>query len=164
MYARLLFMLAAAASVTLPALAKTSEAEPRPYHAERNASHDVDAALLKARAQGRRTLIVMGANWCHDSRSLAARFEQPRFQGLILNHFEVVYVDAGLNKERNTHIAQRYGIHEIVGTPTLMIISEGGHILNKNTAPTWRNAHDRGDDEIYSYLETYAQGVVIEAD
>ena len=52
-----------------PAVAPRPEA--RSYHVSDNAPADVDAALARARQSGKRFLLVMGANWCSDSRALA---------------------------------------------------------------------------------------------
>ena len=61
--------------------------EARPYAVGRDAQADVDAALLRAKARGTRLLLVMGANWGHDSRALAGLLQSPRFAELIDVHF-----------------------------------------------------------------------------
>jgi thiol-disulfide isomerase/thioredoxin len=135
--------------------------EPRPYDEAANASADIDAAMARARNKGTRLLLVMGANWCHDSRGLAARFERPEFVSLIENNYELVYIDVG-QKDRNIDIAQRYGIDEIVGTPTVLVVTADGVLLNKNTAPTWRNAASRTDGETLTYFAAYSSGTAKE--
>ena len=146
----------------IPAVAgEGAHNEPRPYHAERNAAQDVDAALERAKLRGNRVLLVMGANWCHDSRGLAAKFEKPQFQTLIDLNYELVYVDVGM-KNRNIDIAQRYGINDIVGTPTVLVLTADGVLLNRDTAPTWRNADSRSDEETLTYFTAFASGDMIE--
>lgn len=151
---------ASAAESAAKTSAHHADHEPRPYDFAANARADVDAALLRAAGAGRKTLIVMGSNWCHDSRALAANFQTPAFETLIAQHYELVYVDLGEVKrgprDRNIDIAQRYGIEQVVGSPTVLIISSGGEILNRATAPTWRNAASRSLDETYRYFEAYA--------
>ena len=75
------FSASAAASAAAAAAEKTAAEHPeaKPYKKKAKASENVDAALARALASDKRVLLVMGANWCHDSRGLAGWFEQPRF-------------------------------------------------------------------------------------
>ncbi|MEE9347066.1 MAG: thioredoxin family protein [Robiginitomaculum sp.] len=142
--------------------ANISEADaPRPYDETANARADIDAAMASARNNGTRLLLVMGANWCHDSRGLAARFERPKFVSLIEEHYELVYIDVG-EKDRNIDIAQSYGIDGIVGTPTILVVTADGVLLNKATAPTWRNAASRTEAETLNYFTAYSKGIITE--
>lgn len=129
--------------------------EPRPYDKEADARADVDAALKTAKETGHMTIVAMGANWCHDSRGLAAQFEKTRFKDLLNDHFELVYVDVG-ERDRNLDIAKTFGVEKIVGTPTVFVLSPDGDVLNLDTAPTWRNAASRSEDDIYSYFRGFA--------
>lgn len=132
--------------------------EPRPYNAEADAKLEVEAMLSKVRSEGKLAIIAMGANWCHDSRGLASQFEKDRFKtGLLADHYALLYVDVG-EKNRNIDIAQRFGEDEIVGTPTVFIVDGDGTVLNPRTAPTWRNAASRSEDEVYAYFEGFLDG------
>lgn len=115
------------------------------------AQTSVDETLAAAASSGKHAIIVMGANWCHDSRALAGWFETPRFQTLLNENYEVRYVDVG-QKDRNIDVAQRFGIDDIVGTPTIVVTDSAGEVLNLETAPTWRNAASRSEDEIFEYF------------
>lgn len=129
--------------------------EPRPYTKNIDPWPQVDAAFSNARRSGKRVILAMGANWCHDSRSLAAKFETPQLQALISEHFELVYIDVG-NRDKNTDIAKVYGMDKIVGTPTVLVLSPGGDLLNASTAPTWRNAANRTSADTFTYFSAYA--------
>lgn len=128
--------------------------EAKPYEKNAKASQDVDAALARAVAADKRVLLVMGANWCHDSRGLAGWFEQPRFAEMLKTKYEVVYIDVG-HRDRNIDIAQRFGIEKIKGTPTVLVLSSQGALLNPKSAPTWRNAASRDEEEIFSYFDQF---------
>lgn len=134
---------------------KPKDEEPRPYDKTRDARADVDAALFAAKSAGKNAIIVMGANWCHDSRDLVAHFMTPRFQTLLAQNFEYVYVDVGV-RDRNLDIAADFGIDKVEGTPTIVIVSPGGEVLNLETAKTWRNAASRSDDDIYNAFASFA--------
>jgi thioredoxin-like negative regulator of GroEL len=140
------------ASTTFPVQAakevETGNPEASPFDAKVNAQAEVDAALARAKAGNRMALIVMGANWCHDSRALAGWFAQPHFAAMIVSRYELVYVDVGY-KDRNIDIARRFGIKSIKGTPTVLIVGSNGKLLNKKDAPKWRNAASRSSQDIY---------------
>jgi len=132
-----------------------AEDEPRPYDKEADAEVDINHTLVAAKEEGKLGLLVFGANWCHDSRALAADFEKPRFQTLLRSHYKMTYVDVG-QKNRNIDLARKFGVDDIVGTPTVFITDSDGNVLNLDTAPTWRNAASRAEDDVYDYFREFA--------
>jgi thioredoxin-related protein len=144
---------AIAFSLSFSALAaEPGHPEAKLYDASRDARADVAAALTRAKAADKRVILVMGANWCHDSKALAGWFESARFKAMLMPLYEIVYIDVGkpqLREGRNIEIAQGFGIKKIKGTPTVLILSADGMLLNKKDAPTWRNAASRSEDEIF---------------
>jgi thiol-disulfide isomerase/thioredoxin len=130
------------------------------YDPARTASADVDAALSRARTSNKRVILVMGANWCHDSKALAGWFETPRFKAMLAAQYELVYVDVGM-KNRNIDIARRFGIKAIKGTPTVLILSPEGKLLNKKDAPGWRNAATRSEDDVFAYFANFGAAKAI---
>lgn len=146
------------AAPALAAEAGDEHPEARPYDEARPALADVAWALARAAVTRKRVILVMGANWCHDSRGLAGWFEMPRFADMLDRRYELVFVDVGHPQEgegRNIDIAQRFGIEEIVGTPTVLVLSPEGALLNPETAPSWRNAASRTEDEIFDYFADF---------
>lgn len=141
-------------SLSLPVSAATTSAHPEAklYDATRDARADVSAALARAKASNKRVILVMGANWCHDSKALAGWFESARFKAMLAPLYEIVYIDVGKPQRRegrNIEIAREFGIKKIKGTPTVLILSTEGALLNKKDAPTWRNAASRSEDDIF---------------
>ena len=132
-----------------------AEDEPRPYESKADAEIDINHTLVAAKEEGKLGLLVFGANWCHDSRALAAHFEKPRFQTLLRSHYKMTYVDVG-QKNRNIDLAQKFGVDDIVGTPTVFVTDSDGNVLNLETAPTWRNAASRKEDDVFDYFRGYA--------
>lgn len=128
--------------------------EAKPYKKSAKASKNVDTALARAAETDKRVLLVMGANWCHDSRGLAGWFAEPHFAEMLKSKYEVVYVDVGY-RDRNIDIAQRFGIDVIKGTPTVLVLSPRGTLLNPKSAPTWRNAASRDEDDIFAYFDQF---------
>ncbi len=147
------------ACASAPAPATAPELEARPYVLSDNASADVDAALARARQSGKRVLLVMGANWCSDSRALAGWLATDRFAELIERKFELVYVDIGMPRagdRPNLVIARRFGVPELPGSPNVLVLMSDGVLVNPTTAASWRDAESRTGDAIYDELATLA--------
>jgi hypothetical protein len=120
---------------------------------------DVDAALAHAAQRDTRLLLVMGANWCHDSRGLAGWLETERFAALVAQHYELVYVNVGMPRTgdaHNLHIAQRFGVQQFNGTPAVLVVTPEGLLVNPDTATTWNDAASRSEDAIYQELHQLA--------
>ncbi len=137
--------------------------EARSYDVSENAEADVDAALAAAQANGKRVLLVMGANWCHDSRALAGWLSTDRFTTLMAEEYELVFVNVGIPQEGDGHnlgIAQRFGVEELPGTPNVLVLTAEGALVNAETATTWRDAASREEDAIYDELAMLADQAV----
>ena len=141
-------------SAVLAESTETNHPEARPFDESANAVEQVDAALGRAQLAGTRVIVVMGANWCHDSRGLSGWFAEPRFAAMLAAKYELVYVDVGM-KDRNIDIAQRFGIKSIKGTPTVLILSADGKLLNRRSAPEWRDATSREEEDIFAYFDQF---------
>lgn len=149
----------AAHEVVAEAAQEEKHPEARLYDASIDATEAVDAALARAAERKVNVLVVLGANWCHDSRAFAGWMETPRFKTLIEERYELVYVNVGMPQTEdghNLHIAQRFGVEDIEGTPTVMMLSWDGILLNDDTAKTWRNTASRSEDEIFDELALMA--------
>jgi len=114
----------------------------------------IDAALTSAARSGKRVLLVMGTNGCHDSAWFANLIATDRFAP-VRDRYRIVFADIGMphidGMGRNPRIPGRFGFR-IKGTPTIAILDAEGHVLNRKAAPKWRNAASRSDDEIYNEL------------
>jgi hypothetical protein len=133
------------------------------YVADRDAQADVESALASGKASGKTVLIIMGANWCHDSIGLAGWLDTPRFMVMMRDRYETVYVDVGTpqtGKGRNLEIAKRFGIKKVRNTPLVMLVSADGKLLNdRKDAVSWRNAASRSEDEVYRYFAEFQRKI-----
>ena len=134
---------------------KHHDDNPRPFNADADAMMDVDIALAAARASGRNVLLALGGNWCHDSRGLAAKFQEPELAAVIAENYELVWVDVGY-RGRNLDVASRFGVDALYGTPTILILSPEGGLLNADTVHDWRTAYSIPYDETLAYFESFA--------
>ena len=130
-----------------------SHPEATPFDPTLDANAAVDAALERAYIRGTYVMVVLGANWCHDSRALAGWLESERFAALVGDWYEVVYVDVGMPQTGdgfNLDIAARFGLEDVTNTPTVLILDNAGRLLNRDTAKS------RSEDEIYDELALWA--------
>ena len=159
-----------AACATTPDSAAPAHPEARSYAVTPDAMGEVDAALARAAANGKRVLLVMGANWCHDSRAMAGWLETPRFAALVAERYELVFVNVGMPQSGDGHnldIARRFGLTEFPGTPAVLVLTAKGELVNPDTAASWRNAASRSEDAIFAELKALAgtlQDIAKEAD
>jgi hypothetical protein len=151
--------LALAACATTPDSAAPARPDARSYAVTTNAMGDVDAALARAAGNGKRVLVVLGANWCHDSTALAGWLETPRFAALAAERYELVFVNVGMPQTGDGHnlaVPQRFGLAEIKGTPALLVLTTEGKAVNLDTAAGWRNAASRSEEAILTELTALA--------
>ncbi|ABC64166.1 thioredoxin family protein [Erythrobacter litoralis] len=133
--------------------------EARLYDASIDATDAVNVAMARAAERQVNVLIVLGANWCHDSRAFAGWTETDRIGGLIRDRFELVFVNVGMPQSgdgHNAHIMRRFRIEEQTGTPMILVVTPDGTLLNRDTAQSWRNTASRSEDEIYDELAMLA--------
>ncbi len=163
------FAIAASASVATAAPApapspfREARAEDRystiAFDPTQDAASQLDVKLKGAAISGKKLLVIMGGNWCHDSAALANMLDSPRFVGMITQKYEVLFVDVGVpqtGKGRNLDIAKRFGIKKVKGTPTVLVVSPEGKLLNsKKDAASWRNATTRNENAVYRYFAEF---------
>ncbi len=167
---RLAFALALALPLpALPAMAQEAPAQARLYDEVSDGAAALAVALADAAARHsadpagppQRVLAVFGANWCHDSRDLAAMLDRPRIAALIARQYQVVLIDAGMPQTgngRNLDVAARHGVPDITGTPTVLVLDTAGELLNSpDNARGWRNASSRSEGEVYRFLRQWAK-------
>lgn len=145
-------------SVSTAAMSAGPVTEAAGFDASANAASQLDAALAQSAVSGKHVLLILGANWCHDSRALAGWLETPRLKQLVSDNYEAVFVDIGApyaGQGRNLDIPARFGF-EMKGTPNVLIVSPAGELLNRTTATRWRNAASRSESEIYDALAQVA--------
>jgi hypothetical protein len=158
-----LLLAAAPVSGTEPAPPAVREHRANPeilaFDPDRDPQADVDRALADAQKSGKTVLVILGANWCHDSVGLAGWLDTPRFMDMMRDRYAIVYVDVGtpqIGQGRNLDIAGRFGIKKVKNTPLVMAISADGKLLNsKKDAISWRNAASRSEEDIYRYFATF---------
>ena len=106
----------------------------------------------QAAKQGKDLMLVLGANWCHDSTALLERFNQSPFRDQLKQQYQIHTVDVSYF-ERGYDIVQAYGEPIYYGTPTVMIIDAGsGQIKNFASWQHWTNASKHSAEEFQAYF------------
>ncbi|MBK0394074.1 thioredoxin family protein [Ramlibacter algicola] len=122
-----------------------------PYDEAADAKAQVQAALADAQQAKVPVLVVFGANWCPDCRVLDMAFKDGQSAPLIQKNFRVVKVDVG-RFDKNTDIAQRYGVPLKKGIPAVAVLGAGGKVLYTTKSGELADARAMGDKGIYDFF------------
>ena len=91
---------------------------------------DIDAALARAAASGKRVIVDFGGDWCGDCKVLDANFRKPENAALIAQRFVLVRVNVGEHGiDHNFDVAGRYGIPLRKGVPALAVLERDGRVV-----------------------------------
>ena len=126
-----------------------------PYVEGVDGARDLDFALARAKASGKRVLLNMGGNWCGDCRALFGILEIPEVKAYIGAHYEMAWVNVGRYTE-NLHVAERFGV-ELHAAPTLVMLDADGKILNPDDMITLRAARSMTPQAILDWLAQWAE-------
>lgn len=113
---------------------------------------DVDAVLVRAAERDELALIIIGANWCHDSIALMESLESPEAAAVLADKYEMGLVNTGLFA-RGYETAARFGLPVYTHTPTLLIIDpETEQLVNWDDHYIFRDAYKMEAAEVAAYL------------
>jgi thioredoxin-related protein len=117
---------------------------------------DIQTTLEKAKVNNKLLLVVMGAQWCHDSRGLANNFAKEGLAEVLSANYEVVFVDVGYYKDLRA-ISQRFNQAHYFSTPTVMIVnSQTEQLINAKDMHIWGAADSISLAKYIEYFEAYA--------
>ena len=98
------------------------------YDESANAHADIQQALATAAKEHKRVIVDFGGNWCGDCQVLDIYFHDGKNRPLLESGFVLVHVDVG-HMDKNTDIAERYGIPLAKGVPALAVLDARGKVL-----------------------------------
>lgn len=146
-----------AATITGDSRASETDPDGRLFLPSADPLADVEQALGRAAADDRRALVVLGANWCHDSRALASRLRRAPLSELIEQHYELVFVDVGF-LDGGRAVTERFGIPIYYATPTVLILDPAsGRVINAEDRHQWGDAYNIGMPQTQRYFEHWAE-------
>ncbi len=122
----------------------------------------IDASLAEAREaaaeSGKLLMVVMGADWCHDSRAFIDYLDDPAFASLIAERYVVERVNVGFY-EYVRGVVDHWDVPIIYGTPTVLVIEpDSNTVLNRDSLSYWRNADSLGVEKTVPYFDRYHPG------
>ncbi len=129
------------------------------YPVDADGAKALELALAHAAASKADAVIVFGADWCHDSRSLAQVLRSDAFRAEFGTRFEVTFIDVGrpqTGEGRNLDLVKRLGVKNLKSTPAMFVLRGDGKVLNgKKDAVSWRNAESRGADKVLAWFRGF---------
>jgi glutaredoxin len=118
-----------------------------PYDLTADPQRDVHAAVAKARGSARRTLVVLGGNWCPWCLALEDLLhKEPAFASWLGERFELVHVDSA----RGRALERAWGAPSRRGVPALVVLGPEASefsVLNPDSCRVlgaWVLAYDPG--------------------
>ena len=107
---------------------------------EQQVLNQLPAMQHQATAANQLLLLVLGADWCHDSVALLEQFSHPGLNSALQQRYQLALVDVGYLQYGQAS-TQHFGLPLYYGTPTVMIIDpQTSQLLNKNDLMHWSNA------------------------
>ncbi len=137
-------------------LGAETDPDGRLYQPSADPIADVQQSLGRADDGDRLALVVLGANWCHDSRALAARLHRSPLAEVIQQDYELIFVDVGF-LDKGRAVTQQFGVPHFYATPTVLIIDpSSGQSLNDEDRHIWSNAFNVDMPSSVEYFEKWA--------
>ncbi len=93
-----------------------------------DAHAQIQQALATAAKEHKRVILDFGGNWCGDCQVLDIYFHDDKNLSLLQSNFVLVHIDIG-HMDRNTDIAEKYGVPLSKGVPALAVLSDRGKVL-----------------------------------
>jgi thiol:disulfide interchange protein len=124
------------------------------FDEQADANDDIAAALIRAKRDNQRVLLVFGANWCGWCRKLDGLFQENReIARTLLYEYELVKIDVG-RWDKNLDVARRYGVDlKKAGVPYLTVLNPDGKVLaNQETG-----ALEAGDHHDPAKVQAFLQ-------
>ncbi len=106
---------------------------------EDNAEDRVAKAVEEAAKNGRRVLVVFGADWCPDCLALDRMLKEKAVRVVTDRGYVTVYVGTG-KFDKNLDVAEKYGVDVTDGIPAAAVLDCNGSTLWKTEDGEWSSA------------------------
>ena len=121
-----------------------------------NHSEQVEQTLTIAKIQNKKALLVLGAQWCHDSKGLAKNFSTPEMQQILIDNYQVLFIDVGY-LEKGFDVVKKFNLPVYYGTPTVMVVDpNSAKVLNRSSMQKWLNADKVPLTEYVEYFNAFS--------
>ena len=116
---------------------------------------DIDHFMKVSRKEGKKPVIIFGANWCPDVKVFDDILDMPIMTKLIKESLGILRIDVG-DYDKNMHLMEYLGDSTQHGLPLVLIFDDELNLLNLDESRHWRTAREREPAEIINYFEAYA--------
>lgn len=123
------------------------------FDPSRDAEKDIQLAIQKAQASGRKILIDVGGQWCVWCRMLDQFFRDNNDASELLSkNFEVVKVNYS-PENKNEKVLSRYP--KVAGYPHIFILDKDGNLLHSQNTAELEQGRGYSKEKIMEFLERY---------
>lgn len=138
----------------------TSPEIERPYDEAADAQAQIDAAVAASRGDGKRVLLMFGANWCIWCRRLAWTLENDAAVAAALREgWRVVHVDVGARgSSTNRDVARRYGDPLGNGLPCLVVLDDAGGVAHVQETGALEDGDHHDPARVLAFLRDWRDG------
>ena len=140
--------------------APSATAEPAPksvrpeiYDANADGRALVDAALTRAKKDGKQVLLMYGGNWCGWCYKLHDLFDEHEpIRELLRRRYEVVMIDIG--SETNKKLAETYRADwKSHGVPYLTVLTSAGDVVTNQETEVLEVGKRHDPDKVLAFLK-----------
>ncbi|MBY6064172.1 thioredoxin family protein [Pseudidiomarina sediminum] len=112
----------------------------------------ITAAQQQAQRENKLLMVILGADWCHDSRALMQNFTDETLHRQLAERFVMVRVDVSYF-DQGDGVTEHFQQPTFYGTPTVMIIDpHSGQVTNKADWQHWTNAASYSSADYQAYF------------
>lgn len=115
-------------AIPLMAVCFSVVAAPTGFDPNSNASKLIGDAVSQATLSDKLVLVVFGADWCPDCRSLDLKINQTPLKKVIADNFHLVKVDVG-ERDNNLDLVSEYGNPIAGGIPAIAVLDRDSQVV-----------------------------------
>jgi thioredoxin 1 len=128
------------------------------YPPPEEAQSELNAALAAAKSDGKRVLVIFGANWCYDCHVLDATLRSPKVAPLVEANYHVLHINIGDDHESNADLAERFQVPLKKGIPSLAVLDGEGRLITSQKNGEFESAAKIGMSDVTGFLERWKPG------
>jgi thiol:disulfide interchange protein len=121
------------------------------YPAAADAKKEIDQALQQAVAEGKRVLLVFGANWCYDCHVLDRALHQGQAGKIVRQSYLLVHVDIG-EGDKNLDLVKHYKTTLDKGVPVVVVLNKNGGLLYGSDDGEFESARTMMKRDLLAFL------------
>jgi len=115
---------------------------------------DIDKFMKTNQKEGKKTVIIFGANWCPDARLLEGVMRLPTVKSFLERNANILNIDVG-NYEINTALFKMFDKNIQDGIPRVFIMDRMGQNINLHANATMRKAREFSTQDIFDYFQEF---------